>query len=362
MRIQDIYLRQLSIPLKKTFKTALRSVSEVTTNVVVIETDNGVCGYGEAPPTAVITGDTNGAIYGAIQERIRPLLIGKDIDNLGAILDVVDRAILHNTSAKAAIDIALHDLWGKMLNQPLYALLGGIKRKVVTDYTISVNAPDEMVEDSLEAVGGGYTALKIKVGTDFHQDMVRLKEIRSAVGNKILLRVDANQGWTPKEAIRIIHFMEDNGLNIELVEQPVIAYDFEGLKMVTDTVNTLILADEAVFSPRDAFTLLTMRAADLLNIKLMKTGGIRNALAICAMARSAGVECMIGAMMESKISVTAACHLATAMSVITRADLDPPILCSADPVEGGAQYDGPAITLSKGPGLGITKINGLKPV
>ncbi|OPZ40059.1 MAG: L-Ala-D/L-Glu epimerase [Synergistetes bacterium ADurb.BinA166] len=359
MKIRDIHLGVLSAPLKKPFKTALRTVLEVTTNVVVVETDEGVCGYGEAPPTAVITGDTNGAIRGAVEERLRPLLKGRDLEDLNGTLDVVDGALVHNTSAKAAVDIALHDLWGKSLGRPLYSLLGGASREIRTDYTISVNPTEVMVKDSLEAVAEGYEALKIKVGTDFALDMERLSEIRRAVGGEILLRVDANQGWTAKEAIRTIRFLEDEGLGIELVEQPVKAHDYDGLKLVTDSVDTLVLADEAVFSPRDALVLLSMRAADLINIKLMKTGGIRNALAICAMARASGVECMIGAMMETKISVTAACHLASAIPVITRADLDPPILCSTDPVRGGAIYNGSTITLSDGPGLGIEGIDGL---
>ncbi|MGI6782904.1 MAG: mandelate racemase/muconate lactonizing enzyme family protein [Aminivibrio sp.] len=359
MKIKNIKLGRLSVPLKKPFKTALRTALEVVTNVVAVETDDGLTGYGEAPPTAVITGDTNGAIRGAVEERLRPLLAGRDADDLNGLLDTVDTALVGNTSAKAAVDIALHDLWGKMMDRPLYSLLGGTARTVETDYTISVNDPDTMVRDSLEAVGEGYSALKIKVGTDSALDMIRLREIRSAVGGGVLLRADANQGWTAKEAVRTIRFYEDEGLDIELVEQPVPAHDFQGLKLVADSVDTLILADESVFSPRDAFEILSMRAADLVNIKLMKTGGIRNALAICAMARACGVECMIGAMMETKISVTAAAHLASATPIITRADLDPPILCSSDPVEGGAVYSGPKITLSDGPGLGISEIRGL---
>lgn len=359
MKIRALRLGRLSVPLKKPFKTALRTVSEVTTNVVVLETDEGACGYGEAPPTAVITGDTDGAIRGAMEERLRPLLIGRSMDDFNELLDITDSALVHNTSAKAAVDVALHDLWGKSMGKPLYALLGGTARPMSTDYTISVNDPAVMVKDSVEAVAEGYSALKIKVGTDFHKDMICLQEIRSAVGKDVLLRVDANQGWTPKQAVRTIRFFEDKGLDIELVEQPVKAHDFEGLKHVTDSVETLILADESVFSARDAFTILSMRAADLINIKLMKTGGVRNALVVCAMARACGVECMIGAMMETKISVTAACHLASALPVITRADLDPPILCASDPVEGGAVYSGSTVAPSDGPGLGIKNIKGL---
>ena len=360
MKITALRLGRLSVPLKKPFKTALRTAAEVLTNVVIIETDEGLRGFGEAPPTAVITGDTSGAIRGAVLERIFPLLEGRSMEDFNELLDVVDGALVGNGSAKGAVDIALHDLWGKILGKPLYALLGGGPKKVETDYTISVNDPETMVKDSLEAVAEGYGALKIKVGTDSAMDMIRLKEIRGAVGRDVLLRADANQGWTPKQAVRTIRFFEDQGLAIELVEQPVKAHDFEGLKHVTDSVDTLIMADESVFSPLDAFEILSMRAADLINIKLMKTGGIRNALAIAAMARSVGVECMIGAMMETKISVTAAAHMAAALPVITRADLDPPALCASDPVEGGAVYSGSSIALSEGPGLGITKIHGLK--
>ncbi|NLK19744.1 MAG: dipeptide epimerase, partial [Synergistaceae bacterium] len=219
MRIKDIRLGRLSVPLKKPFKTALRTALEVTTNVVVVETDQGLRGYGEAPPTAVITGDTNGAIRGAVEERLRPLLTGRDTDDLNGLLDTVDTALVGNSSAKAAADIALHDLRGKIMNKPLYALLGGTARTVETDYTISVNDPETMVRDSLEAVEEGYSALKIKVGTDSALDMVRLREIRSAVGGGVLLRADANQGWTAKDAVRIIRFYEDEGLDIELIEQ-----------------------------------------------------------------------------------------------------------------------------------------------
>lgn len=360
MKITNIRLGRLAVPLKKPFKTALRTATEVLTNVVVVETDEGLRGYGEAPPTAVITGDTTGAIRGAVTERISPLLKGRSLEDFNELLDIVDGALVGNTSAKAAVDIALHDLWGKIMGKSLCALLGGAPKRVETDYTISVNDPDTMVKDSLEAVAEGYNALKIKVGTDAAMDMVRLKEVRGAVGKDVLLRADANQGWTPKQAIRTIRFFEDQALDIELVEQPVKARDFDGLKCVTENVDTLIMADESVFSPMDAFKILSMRAADLINIKLMKTGGVRNAGAIAAMARSMGVECMIGAMMETKISVTAAAHLAAALPVITRADLDPPALCASDPVEGGAVYSGSSVSLSEGPGLGITKIHGLE--
>lgn len=360
MKIKKIRVGQLSIPLKKPFKTALRETNHVTTNIVEIETDCGVRGYGEAPPTAAITGDTDGGIHCAIMTRIAPAIIGRDIRDLNDLLLAVDRSVVANTSAKAAADIALHDLWGKSLGLPLYRLLGGSQRALSTDYTISLNATDEMVADSVEAVHDGYEALKIKVGNDFKLDMERMRAIRDAVGRGILLRVDANQGWTPKEAIRAIRFMEDRGLDIELVEQPVAFHDIEGMKRVTDSVETLILADESVYSPRDAMQIISLRAADMINIKLMKSGGLAGASKICALAEAGGMECMIGAMMESKLSVTAAAHLALAKRVITKFDLDPPILCATDPIVGGVQYHGARLEIGDAPGLGVEAIEGVE--
>jgi L-alanine-DL-glutamate epimerase-like enolase superfamily enzyme len=191
-------------------------------------------------------------------------------------------------------------------------------------------------------------------------DLQRVKGIREAVGPNIKIRLDANQGWNAKEAIRVITKMEDMGLDIELVEQPVKAHDIDGLKYVTDRVLTPILADESVFSPEDAFRVLQIRAADIINIKLMKAGGIYNALKINAMAESCGVECMVGQMIENSIGTAAASHLAGAKKNITRMDLDAPFLLAQEPVEGGISLDGSRIILSDAPGLGITAVHTLE--
>ena len=232
-------------------------------------------------------------------------------------------------------------------------MLGGRRSEIETDLTVSVNSAEEMVQDSLRAVEQGFRILKIKVGRDGEGDVARMEAIRRAVGPDIRLRVDANQGWSAKQAVRIIRAMEDKGLDIDLVEQPVKAHDFAGMQYVTAEVATPILADESVFSAEDAIRLIEGRAADLINIKLMKTGGIYGALRICAIAETFGVECMIGCMLESKIAVSAAAHLAAAKGIITRADLDGPSLCSEDPYEGGPLYEGPWIRMNRTPGLGI---------
>ncbi len=359
MKITDIKLGNISVPLKKPFKTALRTVESVEDVIVKIETDTGNIGYGEAPPTGVITGDTTGSIIGAIEDHIKKYLIGMDIENMEEIMLRLDKSIVNNTSAKAAVDIAIYDLYGQLYNTPVYKLLGGYRKEIVTDITISVNAPEEMAQDSIEAIDKGYKTLKIKVGDNATLDIKRMQAIREAVGYDVDLRIDANQGWNAKEAIYTLRKMEDAGLNIELVEQPVKAHDLKGLKLVTDNINIPVLADESVFSPRDAITIMQMGAADLINIKLMKTGGIHNALKICSIAEIYGVECMLGCMLESKVSVTAAVHLATAKNIITKIDLDGPILCSEDPIDGGAIFEDYKIRLTDDPGFGFKDIHGV---
>ncbi len=359
MKITDIKLGYISVPLKKPFRTALRSVNSIEDIVVKIETDTGNVGYGEAPPTGVITGDTAGAITGAIKDHIKKHLMGMDIENMEEIMLKLDRSVVKNTSAKAAVDMAVYDLFGQLYKVPVYKLLGGYKNEITTDITISVNAPEQMAADSIEAINRGYRTLKIKVGGDSASDLNRMKAIRDAVGYNVDLRIDANQGWNAKEAINILRAMEDANLNVELVEQPVPAHDLDGLKLVTDNVSIPVLADESVFSPRDAVTIMQMRAADLINIKLMKTGGIYNALKICTMAEVYGVECMLGCMLEAKISVTAAVHLAAAKSIITKIDLDGPALCSEDPIDGGAVFKDYRILLTDDPGFGFNGIYGV---
>lgn len=356
MKITEVRLGLISVPLRVPFKTALRSVSSVEDVIVEIHTDTGAVGYGEAPPTGVITGDTTGAIIGAIRDHIAKTIIGRDVDDFEDLMIALNACIQKNTSAKAAVDMALYDLWGKLYKAPVYRLLGGSRREFETDITISVNPVEEMVRDSLDAVRRGYTILKVKVGREGLKDVERIEEIRKAVGPRIALRVDANQGWNAKEAVRIIRAMEDKNLDIDLVEQPVNAHDLMGMKLVTGAVYTPILADESVFSAEDAVTIIRERAADLINIKLMKTGGIWGALKICSIAETFGVECMIGCMLESKLAVTAGAHLAAAKSIITRADLDGPSLCKVDPFEGGPQFLENRIVMTDAPGLGITGI------
>jgi o-succinylbenzoate synthase len=361
MKITDIQFGMLRVPLKTPFKTALRTVERVEDIVVMVHTDSGQVGYGEAPATAVITGDTHGSIVDAIRHYISPRLIGEDIADLNRITRLI--SMEKNSSAKAAVEIAVYDLWGQLYNAPLYKMLGGGDPVITTDITISVDTIDKMVADSISAVERGFDSLKIKVGKDIGVDVERIKAIYAAVESRALLRLDANQGWTAKQAVYAITTLEDAGVRLELVEQPVKARDLEGMRYVTERVHTPIMADESVFGPMEVIELINLRAADIINIKLMKTGGISNAIRIADIAALHQVECMIGCMLESSISVAAAVHVAVAKAdVITKIDLDGPSLCQFDPVEGGVTFNESEISVSEAPGLGIREIRGLEPI
>ena len=294
MKITQVRLGRISTPLRVPFKTALRTVNSVEDVIVELHTDTGAVGYGEAPPTGVITGDTTGAILGAIRDHIAPALLGRDLDEFEDLTAAVQKALVHNTSAKAAVDMALWDLLGQKYSAPVYRMLGGARRNIVTDITISVNPPEEMARDARTAVQRGYDCLKVKVGIDPELDVARLAAVRQAVGRDIRLRIDANQAWNAKQAVRILNQMQEKGLDIEFVEQPVPAADLEGMQYVTRHADVPVLADESVFSPADALRIMQTGAADLVNIKLMKCGGITNALRIAAAAEVYGVECVPG--------------------------------------------------------------------
>ena len=360
MKIHNIRFGMLKVPLKTPFKTAMRTVTGIEDVVVVIETDTGHAGFGSAPATAVITGDTHGSIIEAIDKVIGPALIGREIADLNNLVDSIQNSIFRNFSAKAATEMAIYDLYGQLYDAPLYKLLGGGENVITTDITISVDYIDKMVEDTLKAIELGFETLKIKVGKDPALDIERIKAIHAAVNDRALIRLDANQGWTPKQTVTILKALEDSGVHLELLEQPVRRDDILGMKYVTERISTPVMADESSFGPREVIDLIRTHSADIINIKLMKTGGISNAIKIADIAGIYGVKCMIGCMLESSIAVAAAAHIAVAKSsVITKVDLDTPSLGQYDPVTSGVIFNNAEITITDLPGLGISKIDNL---
>ncbi|ARA98383.1 dipeptide epimerase [Geobacillus thermodenitrificans] len=352
MKIKQINVTTQSIPLVKPFKTALRTVTQIESILVKVTLDNGIEGYGATVPTEAITGETKQSIIGVLQYRLIPVVIGRDIEMIAKNTKDVQTCCVGNTSAKAALDMAMHDALGKHLEIPLYQWFGGKTHDHVNDMTISVNPTEQMIRDAEIAINHGFSVLKIKVGKEAKKDIERIKRIYEAIGPNVVLRIDANQGWTAKEAVRIIRQLEQSNLPIEFIEQPVPKYDIEGLRFIRERVNIPIMADESVFSAHDALTLIRCQAVDLINIKLMKTGGLREAYTIASLAESAGIQCMIGSMMEPTLSVLAAAHLAAAHPNITRVDLDAPLWL--DDSNQFPFFQGSEIHLPNSPGIGIS--------
>ena len=349
MKIVSIDFQTQSIALKKPFTIALGTITQADNIFVKITTDEGIVGLGEAAPETFVTGETLKSCTAAL-ELLTQKLIGENPLNIAKIHEIMNRAMLGNGAAKAAIDIACYDILGKTANLPLYKLLGGYSDFVHTDMTISIDTPAVMAAEAKKYVDLGFEAIKIKVGVDPIEDVDRIIAIRNAVGPDVQLRVDANQGWTPKEAVRAIERIRP--YNIAFIEQPVAAKNIDGLKFVRDHVTENIMSDESAFVPQDAFSLVKKDVVDYVNIKLMKCGGIYPALKIAATCESAGVACMIG---ETNISVAAAAHLAAAQPIIHFADLDATFALNKLNYSGViSTTPAPIIDLSASPaGLGI---------
>ena len=278
MKILAIHTALLSATLKNPFITSLRRVDALQDLVVIIECDNGMKGYGEGAPTPVITGETIGSMMATI-EYIKPHLLGLEIEDFETVLKVVHTLIIKNTTAKSALEIALYDLKAQSAGLPLYKMLGGTKTEFRTDITISMGEIDKMISDChCDAVGLGYDTLKIKIGDNPKKDVERVKAIHASLDPHIKLRLDANQGWTAEESVQLLWALEKENIVAEFIEQPVAADDIEGLKYIKERVQTPVLADESIFSYKDAKRLLDMQAIDYVNIKLAKTGGITQAL------------------------------------------------------------------------------------
>lgn len=339
-------------PLLRPFVTAARRTEAVEYVVAEIELRGGAIGQGSAAETVAVTGESAHSIAAALAGPLRAALEGVT-GSIGELAARIDGALEGATSAKAALEVALHDAWAKAAGKPLVELLGGrLEDGLMNDMTISLEEPEVMAGHARTAIAGGEQILKIKLGHDIEEDRRRLDAVvEAAPGAR--LRLDANQGWTPEQAIAIISGFERDGLPIDLVEQPVAARSIEGLARVAAAVELPIMADEAVWTAEDARRLVDADACDLLNIKLAKTGGIRGALEIADIAREAGMECMVGAMMEPRISITAAAHLAIAHPAVTMIDLDSPAWFTSTAPAGGFTQDGAWLRLLGGPGLGL---------
>ncbi|MDO5734821.1 MAG: dipeptide epimerase [Eubacteriales bacterium] len=351
---------QVDLPLRTPFTTALRSVDHLSSMVLCIESKDGIKAYGEAAPTEVITGESKESIAACWAGRFADVLRthqsrGKNFD-LRFLVQAIQNSVQGNTSAKAGFEIALYDYWAKSIGRPLSDLLGGSSRQLLNDLTISLASPETMAKAAKTAIERGYQTLKLKVGQDSALDLLRIQAVVDAVPAGTSLRLDANQGWTAKEAIQRIREIEQIVPHLDFIEQPVSARDFAGLKAVKESVNSLIMADESCFSPHDLIRLLELRACDLLNLKLMKCGGLSTAIQMAELAELYEIPCMLGCMLESNISVSAAAHLAAAIPNIQLIDLDGPCLIAEPSTLEGVSFAAAELKLNSTAGLGINSL------
>ncbi len=348
-KIVGIELYKADFELAEPFVTSLARITMAHNVIVRIYESGGMYGTGEARPNPPVTGETQKAALAA-GEEMAPRLLGHPAWDIEGAVRILDKGLLKNSALKSAFDIALYDLLGKMADLPLFALLGGGRRTVYTDNTVSLGPPGEMVEKALACKREGFRAVKVKLGSTFEEDLFRMEQIRKALGPDTALRIDANQGWDRKTALRVLQALEP--LGVEYCEQPVVHWDYEGLRWIRDRTRIPIMADESVFGPQDAFRLASGGCCDYLNIKFAKTGGIHGALKVNAVAEACGMPCMVGCMTESRLPLTAAAHFVSARPNVRFADLDGHLPMKEDPVIGGASYDGGAISLPELPGHG----------
>jgi len=349
IKITDVEIFLFDIGLTSPFRIAIGVMNAANDLLVRIRTDQGLVGLGEACPFPPITGETQ-ATNVAAARTIRDMIVGQDPLAIDDILRRIGPLVHSNPSAVAAFDMALFDILGKAAGLPLFRLFGGAKNVFETDITTSLDTLEAMTAESKRYADQGYKTLKVKVGLDPDEDFTRLDAIRRAVGPKMAIRVDANQGWTVPQAIYALRKFEP--LAIQLCEQPVLASDHAGMSAVRSQSPISIMADEAVFGPADAVKLIRAEACDTFNIKVMKAGGLLNSIRIAHVADAANMRCMVGCMIESNLALTAAAHVVASQANIVYADLDGNTEHAVNPIIGGMTVKAGTLTMPETPGLG----------
>ena len=336
--IRELHAELLDLPLWEPFKIAT-GIKDAAWNVLIrVVLEDGTTGFGEVSPSPYTTGDTRETII-AVMDQLKPAVIGKDIRSWRAILNETRKLIRFQVAAHSGLEIAVLDAFGKSQGVTLADMFGGVKKSVETDMTLSLGTPEKAGEDAAKFVKQGFKKLKIKVGMDVKIDADRIVAVRdNAVNADISL--DANQAYSPKDAVELIRRANERGARVGMFEQPVRKDDFEGMRFVREHCPLPVAADETVFTPEDALRVVREGVADMINIKVAKCG-ILGALEIISICRTANIGLMIGAMMESKIGLAASVHLACGFGCFLHHDLDSVYLLKPFECEGGFHLDGP---------------------
>jgi L-alanine-DL-glutamate epimerase-like enolase superfamily enzyme len=351
--IQQIELYKLSIPLIEPFITSLGTDYTADNVLIRVLTKEGIVGFGECSPYMPINGESQDTCM-VVGELFANALIGHNALDIEGAVNLMDSIIYANGSIKSAFDIALYDIASQNAGVPLYQFIGGKNNKtIITDYTVSLAEPDVMAAQAIKILAQGYPAIKVKLGKDGKKDVVRMKAIRAAVGNDIPLRIDANQGWGVEEAIETLNALAP--LDIQHCEEPIARWNYLSLPRVKKESPIPIMADECCGDDHDAERLIALGACDYFNIKLGKSGGIFKALKMARMAEAAGLHLQVGAMIESRLAMTAFAHFALSSPNIVHFDFDTALMLREDPVTGGIVYKANGVVeVPEAIGLGAT--------
>ena len=351
LAIKAVGIYKLIIPLKEPFVISLGAQYNAESIIITIKTDEGITGFGECSPYMSINGESLDTCF-IVAQYLAKILKEKNALNIKECVEAMDKVIYGNTSIKSAFDMALYDIAAKYAGVPLYKFLGGKNNKTLeTDYTVSLGEAGKMAADAAKYKQQGFPVIKVKLGENTHKDAERIHLIREAVGYQIPLRIDANQGWDIKTAIATLKELER--YNIQYCEEPIARWDFMRLKKVRKKSPIPIMADESCCDHHDANRLIRLKACDMLNIKLGKSGGIYEALKIISLADKAKMKMQVGAFMESRLGMTAFAHLALCSDHILYCDFDTPLMFTEDPVSGGLAYDeNGVVKVPETPGLG----------
>lgn len=355
MKIKDIKVWSVDLGNTKPYTIAFKTIDEVKNAFVEITLDNGLTGIGAGNPSEYVVGETLDQCLGALQEKNLEFLIDRDIRELNQLTYEIWQKFPDNPSARAALDIALYDVFTKFLNVPLVKFLGQKIKKLPTSNTIGIKNVAETLQEAAEYIKQGFNVLKVKLGKDLEEDVERVMKLREKFGAGIVIRVDANQGYSVEQTIQFYGRTYD--LNVELIEQPLPAKAISELKGLPKEVRSVVAADESLITPVDAIELLKPpRAVGIFNIKLMKCGGVSQGLKIADIALHAGIDLFWGCNDESIVSITAALHAAFACANTKYIDLDGSLDLARDVVKGGFILKDGHMSCSDKPGLGVERI------
>ena len=342
----------LDIPLLEQFAIATGRISAARNALVRVRLANGVEGIGEAAPFPPSGGETQETALAAVAGMVT-LLEGHDVAQWRTLARRLTASFEHQATARAGVEAAMLDALTRTWGVPLYRYLGEAGATVETDITIPIESPEHMRDLARRYAEQGASTLKIKVGADLDDDLDRvLAVVEGAPDCDIML--DGNQGYTPSEALDLLRSLAQEDVAPILFEQPVHRHDLEGLKFVTERAGIPVAADEAVHTAADALRIAKMGAANVINIKLMKSG-FAEALDIAAVCRAAHIDLMVGAMMESRLGIMASASFIAGVGGFRYVDLDTPMLLASDPFVGGFTQEGMVYHLDpSAPGMGVT--------